>query len=68
MCRSINYFEHSLHFISAITGCLSIAAFASEVAIPVRITSSAVGLQIRAISAGIEKYKSTITNNNKKLR
>ena len=68
MCRSLNYFEHSLLFISAITGCLSIAAFASEVGIPVRTTSSAVGLQICAISAGIEKYKSTITNNNKMLR
>ena len=42
------------------TCCVSIFAFASLVCVPVGITSSAVGLKICAINAGIKKYKSII--------
>ena len=55
----LNYIEHSLILISGITGCVSISAFASLVGIPLGITSSAIGLKICIITAGIKKYKST---------
>ena len=42
-------------------------AFASLDAIPVGITSSAVGIKICAITAGMEKYKSIIKKKKKKL-
>ena len=51
---------------STITGCVSVSAFASSVDIPVAITSSAVGINICAITAGIKKYKSMITKKKKK--
>ena len=51
---------------STITGCVSVSAFASSVDIPVAITSSAVGINICAITAGIKKYKSMIKNKKKK--
>ena len=37
-----------------------ILAFASLLAIPIEITSSAMGLNIRAVTARIKKYKSII--------
>ena len=40
-----------------VTGCISISAFASFFGIPLEITSSAIGLQIFTITAGIKKYK-----------
>ena len=45
---------------STITGCVSISAFTSLVAVPVGITISAVGLKICLITAGTKKYKSII--------
>ena len=39
---------------------LSISAFASLVCVPVEISSSAVGIHVCAITAGIKKYKSII--------
>ena len=48
------------------TGCVSISAFASLVGIPIGITSSAIGLKICAITAGIKKYKSIIKKKKKK--
>ena len=44
--------------VSAVTGCVSISAFASLVGIPIRIANSSAGSKIFAITAGIEKYKS----------
>ena len=41
-----------------ITDCVSISAFTSLIAISVGITSSAIGLKICGITAGIKKYKS----------
>ena len=56
-CTALNHIEHFLILCSAITGCVSISAFASLVGISVGITSSATGLKICAITAGIKKYK-----------
>ena len=65
-CRALNYFEHFLFFISVVTGCVSISAFASLVDVPIGITGSTVGLKIWAITAGIKKYKSNIKKNKNK--
>ena len=53
VCRIVNYFEHLLILVSAVTGCDSIFAFASLVGISVGATSSVVGLKICVIIAGI---------------
>ena len=51
----LNYINIHL---SAVTGCVSISAFASLVGIPVGIVGSAAGLKICAITAEIKKYQS----------
>ena len=58
VCRFLNYIDHSLIVISAITGCVSISAFPSLVGIPIGITSSAIGLKNCKITGKIKKYKS----------
>ena len=55
VCTTLNYIKHFLILASTITGCISISSFVSLLGIPIRITSSAIGLKISA--AGI-KYKS----------
>ena len=55
VCTTLNYIEHFLILASAITGCISISAFASLIGIPIGITSSAVGLKICAVTARIKK-------------
>ena len=55
-----NYIERFLILASTITVCVYISAFASLIGIPIRITSSAIGLKICAIARGIKKYKSII--------
>ena len=52
ICTTLNYFEHS-YITSTITGCILISAFAFLIAIPIRITSSAIELKICAITAGV---------------
>ena len=47
------------------TGCVSISAFASLLSVPVGISSSAVGLNISAITAAIKKCKSIIKKKKK---
>ena len=66
VCTTLNYIEHFLLLASTITGCISISAFASLLGIPIEITSSAKGLKICAIAAGIKKYKSIIKKKKKK--
>ena len=65
-CGPFNYFEHFFVFVSAISGCVSISPFASLVGVPVGIASSAVGLKICAITAGIKKCNSIIKKKRKK--
>ena len=61
-----NFIEHFLSLAFAITECVLISAFASLVEIPIGITTSAIGLKICAIAAGIKKYKSIINKKEKK--
>ena len=63
---TLNYIEHYLILAFAITGCISISAFASLVGIPIGITSSAIGLKICATTAVIKKYKSIIKKRKEK--
>ena len=46
VCTTLNYIEHFLILASTITGYISISAFTSMLGIPIRITSSAIGLKI----------------------
>ena len=64
-CKYLNYVEHLLILVSTVTGCVSISAFVSLVAIPVGITSSAVGIKTCAITAKTKKYKSIIKKKKK---
>ena len=60
VCITLNYIENFLILPSTITGCVSTSDFTSLVGIPVGITSSAIGLNICAITAEIKKYTSII--------
>ena len=62
----MNYINHLVIVIYEITRCLSISAFTSLVRIPIGVTSSAIGLKICVITAGINKYKSKIKKKKKK--
>ena len=65
-CKYLSYVEHLIILVSAVTDCFSTSAFASLVCVPLGITSSAVGIEICAITAGIKKYKSVIKKKKKK--
>ena len=65
ICRVLNYIEQLHILISTVTGCVSICEFASLVAIPIGIRSSAIGLKICSVTAGIKKYKSKIKKKKK---
>ena len=54
-----------LSLVSAVTGCISISAFASLLGIPIGITSPSVGLKICAITAAIKMQKLTIKKKKK---
>ena len=59
----MNYIEHLLYWIYfTATGCISISAFG----IPIRVTSSAIGLKIWVITVAIKKYKSMINKKKSK--
>ena len=57
---TLSYFSFYNHW------CVSISAFASLVGIPIGITSSAIGLKICVIGAGIKNYESIIKKKKKK--
>ena len=65
VCATLNFIEHFLILASAITGSVSISAFAALIGIPIRITNSAIELKICAITAGIKIYKSVIKKKKK---
>ena len=50
----LNYIEHLLILVSAITRCVSISALTSLVGIPIDIACSAAELKICVITAGIK--------------
>ena len=56
-CNCLSYLEQLLILSSTVTACVSISAFTSLVPVPVDITSSTVGLKIRAIPGGIKNIK-----------
>ena len=66
VCKVLSYIDHLLTVISTMTGCVSLSAFASLIGIPIGITSSANGLKICVITAGIKSYKSIIKKKKKK--
>ena len=68
VCTTLNYIEHIFILASTITGCVSISAFASLIDIPIGVTSSAIGLNIYTITAGIKKYKSVIKKKKEKKK
>ena len=68
ICPTLNYIEHFLILASTITRCISVSDFASLIGIPVGITGSAIGLEICAITAGIQKFKSISKKKKKKHR
>ena len=57
VCTALNYIEHFLILASTITEYISIPAFNSLLAIPIRIMSSAIGLKICATTAGVATNK-----------
>ena len=66
VCTTLNYIEQIHILVSAITACISTSAFAYLLCIPIKIMSSAIGLKICAIAAGIKKYHSIIKKKKKK--
>ena len=58
--------ENFLIFASTIAASVSIPAFVSLVGITIGVTSSVIGLEICAITAGIKKYQSIIKKKKKK--
>ena len=66
-CATLNYVEHLLILVSAVTECISIFVFASLVDILVGITSFALTIKSCAITGKIEKYKSTINKKEKTM-
>ena len=64
--KYLNYAQHLFILVSIVTGFVSTSAFASLVCVPFGITNSAVGVNICAITAGAEKYKSIIEKKKKK--
>ena len=61
-----HYIEHLLILASAVTGYISIYAFAFLVCIPIGITSSTIEIKICTITSWIKKYKSIIKKIKKK--
>ena len=64
-CAAPNYIEHFLILAPTTTVCTLIFAFTSLTGILMGITSSAIGLKICAVTAGIKKYKSIIKKTKK---
>ena len=58
VCRISNYIEYLLILISTVSGCVSISAYDFLVGLPIGSTSSAIGLKISVMTAGIKKKKS----------
>ena len=67
-CKYLSYVKHLLILASTVSGCVSISAFTSLVCVSVGITSSAAGINICVITAGIEKYNSVMKKKKKKKK
>ena len=64
VCITLNYIEYFHILVSTITGCITISDFAPLIGVPIGIASSAIGLKICAITAGVKRYKSIIKKKN----
>ena len=64
--KYLDYVEHFLILVSTVSSCVSFSVFASLVAIPVGVTSSAVGIKVCAITAGIKNIKSIMKKKKRK--
>ena len=64
--KTLYHVEHLLILASTVTGCISISAFSSLVCVSFGILSSALGIKVYAITAGIKKYKSIVKKKKKK--
>ena len=60
VCTTLNYIEHFLILDSAVAGHILVSDFVSLLDVPITITSSAIGLKIFSLTAGIKKYNSII--------
>ena len=61
ICATLNILNTLLILVVEVTGCISISAFAFLLDISIRISTSAIWLEIFAITAGIKKHKLIIT-------
>ena len=66
VCPTLNYIEHFLTLVFAVTACISFSAFAFLVDISKGIMSSTIALAICAIIGRIKKYKPIIKKKKKK--
>ena len=66
ICTTLNYTEHFLTLVFAVTECISISSFAFLVVIPAGIMNSTIGLNIFTITVRIKKYKSIVNKKKKK--
>ena len=57
VCRVLNYMYNLLIVLFTTTRSVSVSALASLIGIPIGITSSASGLKICVITAGIKRFK-----------
>ena len=65
VCMTQNYIGHFLILASVVTGYDSNSAFVFLLGTPIGITSSAIGLKICSITAGINNHKSIIKKTKK---
>ena len=66
VCTTLNYIQHFLILASTIIRCISVSDFSSLFGIPIGILSSAIGLKVCGITAGVQKHKSIIKKKKKK--
>ena len=65
VCTTLNYIQHFLILASTIIRYTSVSDFSSLLGIPIEILSSAIGLKVCGIAAGIQKHKSIIKKKKK---
>ena len=65
-CTALKYAEQFFNLASAVTGCISVSAFASLTGILIGSKSSAIALKICAINTRIKNHESIIKKNKRK--
>ena len=68
VCTTLNYIEHFLTLVYAVTVCISISTFATLTDFSKGITSFTIGLNIYAIISRIKEYISIIKKKEKEAR